>query len=106
MTVNFRTGPDAARPMRLARPAAMLTAVTGGTIATLAMLLSPAAAGAPAAPLADARVQLVHVAPFSSAISGTSVSVVVNGSAVITDFVFGETSGGCLTPAAVVPRTV
>lgn len=90
---------------RLGRPIALLSAVTGGAIAALGALLAPAAA-APAAIPADARVQLIHVAPFSSTISGTSVSVLVNGSDVITDFVFGETSSGYLTLTAGVPLTV
>jgi Domain of unknown function (DUF4397) len=90
---------------RLGRPIAVLSAVTGGAIAALGALLAPASA-APAAISADARVQLVHVAPFSSTISGTSVSVLVNGSDVITDLVFGQTSSGYLTLTAGVPLTV
>jgi hypothetical protein len=40
--------------------------------------------------LADARVQVVHAAPFADSIEGSSVTVTVNGDAVLEGFVFGE----------------
>ena len=40
--------------------------------------------------ISDARVQIVHVAPFADSLEGTSVTVTANGSNVLEDFLFGD----------------
>jgi hypothetical protein len=49
--------------------------------------------------LADARVQIVHAAPFADTVEGSSVTVTVNGDAVLEDFVFGDFTGYLTLPA-------
>ncbi len=39
---------------------------------------------------AEARVQIVHAAPFTDSIEGSSVTVTANGDAVLEDFLFGD----------------
>ena len=39
---------------------------------------------------AEARVQIIHAAPFADSIEGSSVTVAVNGDAVVEEFVFGD----------------
>ena len=48
----------------------------------------------PALAQADARVWVAHFAPFADSVDGTAVTVRVNGTDALTDFKFGETSGG------------
>ncbi len=43
--------------------------------------------------ISDARVQIVHAAPFSEALEGTSVTVTANGNTVLEDFLFGDFTG-------------
>jgi hypothetical protein len=43
---------------------------------------------------ADARVWVAHLAPFAASVPDTAVTVRVNGVDALTDFQFGETSGG------------
>jgi hypothetical protein len=49
--------------------------------------------------MAEARVQIVHVAPFADSLEGTAVTVTANGDAVLNDFVFGEFTGYLDLPA-------
>ena len=51
-------------------------------------------------------VWVAHLAPFSNTITGTSVSVLVNGSSVFTDFKFGKTSDTYLDIPAAVPLKI
>ncbi len=49
--------------------------------------------------LAEARVQVVHAAPFADSIEGSSVTVTANGDAVLEEFVFGEFTEYLALPA-------
>lgn len=49
--------------------------------------------------LAEARVQIVHAAPFADSIEGSSVTVTANGGAVLEDFVFGDFTEYLTLPA-------
>ena len=40
--------------------------------------------------MSEARVQIVHAAPFAGSLDGTSVTVTANGAPVLEDFVFGD----------------
>lgn len=55
---------------------------------------------------ADARVWVAHLAPFAATVPDTAVTVRVNGADALTDFQFGETSGGYLPLPAGVPLLV
>ncbi len=55
---------------------------------------------------ATARVWVAHLAPFSNTITGTSVSVLVNGSPVLTDFKYPDTSGGYVDVPSGLPLTI
>jgi hypothetical protein len=50
-------------------------------------------AGSISVALADARVRVAHLAPFADTIEGTSVTVAVNGDAILQDFTYGEFTG-------------
>lgn len=49
--------------------------------------------------VSDARVQIVHAAPFADSLDGTSVTVTANGDAVLEGFIFGEFTGYLALPA-------
>jgi len=49
--------------------------------------------------LAEARVQIVHAAPFADTVEGTSVTVTANGDAVLEDFLFAEFTDYLALPA-------
>jgi hypothetical protein len=61
--------------------------------------LYESAAATAESPDADATLTVAHYAPFAGDVAATSVSVVVNGSEVITDFTFAETVSGISLPA-------
>lgn len=49
--------------------------------------------------MAQARVQVVHAAPFADTVEGTSVTVTANGLALATDFTFGSFTEDLTVPA-------
>lgn len=57
---------------------------------TLAQASGAASAAQPSSPRANPVVNVAHFAPFGADVSGTSVTVRINGSDVFTDFVYGE----------------
>ncbi len=93
-TSNHRQSDDHSS---LSTPSALATlaAIAAGTFVALSIAASPATAAAPSAPVApdaDARLRVIHAAPFSNTLPGTSVSVRVNGVQVLTNVVFGSAS--------------
>lgn len=50
-------------------------------------------AGSISVALADARVRVAHLAPFADTAAGTSVTVAVDGDAILEDFTYGEFTG-------------
>ena len=67
-------------------------------VASTAIYAAARAQSEPAAP-ADATLTVAHFAPFSGDVAATSVSVQVNSSDVITEFVFGEREKSIPLPA-------
>ena len=64
-----------------------------------AMSLAVAALLLPALSFADARVRVVHAAPFADSLDGTSVTVRVNGANTLTDVEFGDFTDYLSLPA-------
>ncbi len=96
----------AAKAPATPRPAArfwlMLLLASLVAVATSTLILASAyAQEPPVAPEAsgDATVTVAHFAPFASTVPSTSVTVLVNGSPAITNFVFGEREMGIPLPA-------
>ncbi|WP_376690520.1 DUF4397 domain-containing protein [Wenzhouxiangella sp. EGI_FJ10409] len=56
----------------------------------LGMLVGLAATVAASSVLADARVRVVHAAPFSDSLEGSAVTVTANGDTLLEDFRFGD----------------
>ena len=79
--------------------ATLIAIVTSGALyATVGAQSAPDAPVAPVAPNA-ATLTVAHFAPFAATVPGTSVSVQVNSSDVITSFTFGEREKGIPLPA-------
>ena len=64
-----------------------------------AVLLSGLALSLSSVVWADARVQIVHAAPFADTVEGTSVSVTANGATVLEDFLFLDFTEYLVLPA-------
>ncbi len=91
------------RPRAITRQTVVML-LLASLLAVVASTLLFSAVGAqsePAAPAApnNATLTVAHFAPFTDTVPSTSVSVQVNGSDVITDFVFGEKEAGIPLPA-------
>ncbi|NJM08961.1 DUF4397 domain-containing protein, partial [Candidatus Gracilibacteria bacterium] len=75
-----------------------------GAVAVAARQSDEGSAAAPAA--ADARLKVAHLAPFGADEDGTSVSIRIDGSDVLTEVVFADVSGYLPLPAGVYEVTV
>jgi hypothetical protein len=94
-------------PAFAAAGGSVLTLVAIGDIANQPLAVLPIG---PFSPLGNASVQLVHAAPFSNTLAGTAVSITLNSalgsSTPLTNFVFGQTTGGYISLTANLPTTV
>jgi trimeric autotransporter adhesin len=87
--------------MRNVRKLAMALAIAAMLSVGMGAMMQVANAGDEAAAAADtdATLAVAHFAPFASEIVSTSVSVKVNGTDLITDFVFGERVDNIVVPS-------
>lgn len=65
----------------------------------IAMIVGLAATMAASSVLADARVRVVHAAPFSDSLEGSAVTVTANGDTLLEDFRFGDFTDYVALPA-------